>query len=710
MQSEYRQAAERAAAGWRRHGNRFAFHHRDRTILERAGNTAVQILIFVALFGWIPLCLILFMLLPARRAAVAGLIGAWVLLPPVSIPLSGIPDYDKSMATVVGIILGTLIFQPNRLLSFRLRWFDLPALCMGFCPLISSLSNGLGWYDGLSGSLSVMFRWQLPYLIGRLYFNDAEGLRELAIGIVIGGLACVLPCLYEMRMSPLLLPQVYGIDRYEGVRMGGYRPRIFFSTGLELGMWMTAGSLMAVWLWKCGTLKRIGGYPLGTFLLPILLATTVLCRATGATALLLTGLFVLWICTRVNSKALFYALVLLAPTYYAVRIPNLWSGSVLLELINNYLSSERAGSLAFRFMCENKLVDRALEQPVWGWGGWGRNRVYDKQGKDWTATDGMWIIYLGYHGCAGLFIWSSMMLLPPWLFLKRFPVRQWSSPTVGPFAAIAMLQSLYMIDCLSNGFLNVVYIAASGGLVCALPARPRRQTAIPKGDENGHVAYLDQLNPRQHVIQGASADPALGSSIGSSFPPVTSQGELADRYKRLARTLKDQGQPVQAKAAWEHALDLLTNLASTHPDIPEFQRLRWDCANDFAWFLLNEADPSVADPLMALGLVSLATEADPGCPTYWNTLGLAFYRTGDATSAITALERSVALTNGGTPFDYVFLALAHAQLGQQEQALSWSSQADLWIQQHKTCHPELRRLHEQFCASRTAGHESSAAV
>jgi hypothetical protein len=82
--------------------------------VERAGNTAVQMLIFVALFGWIPACLILFMMLPARRAVVVGLIGAWILLPPASIPLSGIPDYDKSMATVLGVSLGTLIFQPNR--------------------------------------------------------------------------------------------------------------------------------------------------------------------------------------------------------------------------------------------------------------------------------------------------------------------------------------------------------------------------------------------------------------------------------------------------------------------------------------------------------------------------------------------------------------------------------------------------------------------
>jgi len=47
------------------------------------------------------------------------------------------------------------------------------------------------------------------------------------------------------------------------------------------------------------------------------------------------------------------------------------------------------------------------------------------------------------------------------------------------------------------------------------------------------------------------------------------------------------------------------------------------------------------------------------------------------------------LTNGGTAFDYVFLALAYAQVGQQEQALFWNAQADLWIQQHKTCHPQI---------------------
>ena len=61
----------------------------------------MEILIFASLMGWIPLCLIAFALLPPRMAVMVGAIGGWVLLPPASIPLSGIPDYDKSMAIVL---------------------------------------------------------------------------------------------------------------------------------------------------------------------------------------------------------------------------------------------------------------------------------------------------------------------------------------------------------------------------------------------------------------------------------------------------------------------------------------------------------------------------------------------------------------------------------------------------------------------------------
>ena len=103
----------------------------------------------------------------------------------------------------MGILLGTLIFQPNRLLSFRFRWFDIPIFCWCLCPLVTSLQNGLGLYDGSSALLAMVVRWGLTYLIGRLYLHDVEGFRELTIGIVIGGLAYIPPTVFEIRMSPM---------------------------------------------------------------------------------------------------------------------------------------------------------------------------------------------------------------------------------------------------------------------------------------------------------------------------------------------------------------------------------------------------------------------------------------------------------------------------------------------------------------------------
>jgi len=90
----------------------------------------------------------------------------------------------------------------------------------------------------------------MPYFIGRVYFTDAESVRELAIGFFISGLIYIPICLFEIRMSPQLSKWLYGFDAgFSGQRLGGWRPTGLMASGLMLGMWMTAASLCAVWLW-----------------------------------------------------------------------------------------------------------------------------------------------------------------------------------------------------------------------------------------------------------------------------------------------------------------------------------------------------------------------------------------------------------------------------------------------------------------------------
>ena len=118
----------------------------------------------------------------------------------------------------------------------------------------------------------------LPYLIGRIYFSDAAGLRELAVGIFIGGLVYIPFCLYEIRLSPQLHRIVYGYHAHsfaQTYRFGGWRPTVFMDHGLMVGLWMAMSCLAGIWLYVSGTLRSIRGISLPWFLVPLVVTLVV---------------------------------------------------------------------------------------------------------------------------------------------------------------------------------------------------------------------------------------------------------------------------------------------------------------------------------------------------------------------------------------------------------------------------------------------------
>jgi tetratricopeptide (TPR) repeat protein len=52
----------------------------------------------LALLGWIPLVLCLFVVLPPRRAAAVSVVGAWLLLPPYVLPIAHLPEKEGRLA------------------------------------------------------------------------------------------------------------------------------------------------------------------------------------------------------------------------------------------------------------------------------------------------------------------------------------------------------------------------------------------------------------------------------------------------------------------------------------------------------------------------------------------------------------------------------------------------------------------------------------
>ena len=85
-------------------------------------------LVPIVMYGWIPLILFLFALLPARKAVLAAFLVGWLFLPEAGFKFSGLPDYTKITATNLGVLLGAVFFDSGRVTRFRPRFFDLPAL------------------------------------------------------------------------------------------------------------------------------------------------------------------------------------------------------------------------------------------------------------------------------------------------------------------------------------------------------------------------------------------------------------------------------------------------------------------------------------------------------------------------------------------------------------------------------------------------------
>ena len=458
----------------------------------------------LVLYAWIPVVLFLFTVLQPRHAVIVAYIGGWLFLPVFGIDLKGLPPYSKVSATAYGVLFGALLFDADRLATFRPKWFDLPIGAWCIAPLFASVSNKIGadggYYDGLSACLAEVVMWGIPYFLGRVYFNDWEGVRELAIGVFVGGLIYVPLCLLEIRLSPQLHRWVYGYHQHsfsQQKRGGGFRPMVFMQHGIACAMWMTTAAVVGVWLWATGAMKRLFHVPI-YLLVPPLIITAALCKTAGALILLIAGLATFFWVRSMRTALPLLALIAFIPAYVALRASATWSGQDLVSAARLVFGEERALSLQHRLDAENLLTEKALKKPAFGYGGWNRSRVYDERGKDMAVTDGMWVIVLGQTGFTGLVAIITAILLPAVLYWRRCPPRWWMHPMAAAGASFAVLLPLHMIDNLWNAMLNPIYVLVIGGLM-ALGATARVARA------HGYTDPASPAIPRPMVQRPALA-------------------------------------------------------------------------------------------------------------------------------------------------------------------------------------------------------------
>jgi len=167
--------------------------------------------------------------------------------------------------------------------------------------------------------------------------------------------------------------------------------------------------------------------------------------------------------------------------------------------------------------------------------------------------------------------------------------------------------------------------------------------------------------------------------------------DLGLTYIALGHFCHDHGQPEDARGWYEKAAITYRGFLRRKPDNPVM-------CHELAWLLATCPDPRFRDPAQAIVLAKTAVDRSPGVGTFAATLGLAHYRAGHWDEAIEALEKATQLRASGDPSVWFFLAMAHWQEGEKDQARQWYDKAVDTMEKNHSQDDELRRFRAEGAA------------
>lgn len=444
-----------------------------------------NIVAYLALFSWPIVAILLFRLLPLQKALVWTIIGGYLLLPSATqVKFPMLPPVDKTMVTSLPALILCLLMAPAQaptqapMARTGRHVLLVLFLIVVTSPVLTVLQNtepvidgrtflpGLRLYDAM-GLISQLLVSLIPLWLGLRYLNSREGLRTILEVIAIGGLAYTLPVLFEVRFSPQLHTWIYGFFPHsflQHIREDGFRPVVFLSHGLLVGIYLCIATLSAATLFREA---RREGRPATYWLLSTIWLLIVLSvsKNFGAMIIAVALTSAVFLLGRKPLLIIGLAVATVVMFYPILR----GAGWIPVDAIYDYvhtINAERAASLKFRLDNEDLILARASEKPLVGWGSWGRDLVHDPAtGKLVSIVDGIWVHEIGSFGWIGYIGRFGLLTVPILFFALR---RRAMGDSFIPLGLIITL-SATLIDLLPNsGLVNYVWLMAGAVMGHAL--------------------------------------------------------------------------------------------------------------------------------------------------------------------------------------------------------------------------------------------------
>ncbi|MDC8753603.1 hypothetical protein OIK40_02975 [Erythrobacter sp. sf7] len=453
---------------------------------------------YIALLLWPAVTLALFASMRPAPALIWSLLGGYLLLPVnTAFDFPGVPALDKTSIPSISALVGALIFAKGPVVRPPREWWLVALLALYIIsPMFTVLTNrdslmfgsfmlpGLKPYDAFSVAAYKCIDL-IPFVLGYSVLRTTRAQDYFLRALVVAVLGYSLLMLIEVRLSPQLHTWIYGFFPHsfgQQVRDGGYRPVVFLGHGLLVAI-LTAMAIVAT-AYLARRRATIFGVSAWAWL-AYLVVVMILCRSLGALVLSAAALFAMIVIPRKGVRlicALVAIMVLLYPILRGVDVVPVQAFADQIAAVNE----ERSGSLQTRIDNENQLLERANQRPWFGWGGYGRNRVYDEYtGRDLSITDGTWIIIIGSNGWAGYIAAFSLFCLPMVAAWRRGARLSPAS------AALSLILAVNLLDLLPNSSLTPLTWLMAGTLARMLQRSLRTTsdtTYYREQPDNSHLA------------------------------------------------------------------------------------------------------------------------------------------------------------------------------------------------------------------------------
>ena len=229
-------------------------------------------------------------------------------------------------------------------------------------------------------------------------------------------------------------------------------------------------------------------------------------------------------------------------------------------------------------------------------------------------------------------------------------------------------------------------VGLSQELVAAFPSRTPYRRDLGRMHLNRGIIHRKLGQADEAAASFQQSIQVLEQLVELLKSSSTSQVLLGEGLQRLGQAYAESGRVQDAITAYQESL-------AANPDSAEMM-------NRLAWLLLTASDPAFQNPSEAMKLAQRSVDLVPRDGNYLNTLGVAHYRSGDFEQAGRALREAIQLQrNGGTPYDWFFLAMTLAREGDIEAAEPWRQRAEAWCEDHKDFADDLHRIRDECAAA-----------